>query len=227
MADEVSVSLGGDTYDIKRSRLGKYLELLTQRDRLDEAVENGDSQKIASGLYEYLRISLPDLDRDTFESAPWFEVIRVFADIADINLIPHADQYAIISVDGGESGDVPWDYPGRGGVVWKHLLAYAYHWSLTDIDNLWPEQAVRFLMEIISDDVGNREFAHRLSEIAYHYDKTTKQSRYTPLRRPLWMVEGSKISQQEKKKSLVTKIRRDFLPAGLVIGPGPTEGLNR
>jgi len=222
MTDETTVSLGGDVYTIERSRLGKYLELLTQRDRLDEAVEEGEAPNIASGLYEYLRISLPDLDRETFESAPWFEVIQMFADIADINLIPHADQYAIISVDGGdESDDVPWDYPGRGGIVWKHLLADAYHWPLNEIDHLWPEQAVRFLMEIISDDVTDKEFFHRLSELAYEYNQSTKKSSYRPLRRPLWMVEGSEVSKEEKKKSLITKIRRDFLPVGNVIGPGP------
>lgn len=224
MTDETAISLGGDSYTIKRSRLGKYLDLLLQRNRLDEAVESGDNQRIASGLYEYLRISLPDLDRATFESAPWFEVIRMFADIADLNVIPLADQYAIINVDGGEESDsVPWEYPERAGVVWKHMLAGAYHWSLEDIDNLWPEQAIQFLMEIISDVISDKEFAHRLSDVAYEYDKTTKQSRYTPLRRPLWMLEGSKETKEKRKKGLLTTLRRDFLPAGLVIGPDQTE----
>lgn len=225
MTDE-TYSLGGDSYTIKRSRLGEYLDLLTQRDRLDEAVESGDNQNIASGLYEYLRVSLPDLDRATFESAPWFEVIRLFAGIADANLIPLADQYAILSVDGGEGDDgedVPWDYSGRGGVVWKHLLASAYNWSLENINNLWPEQAVEFLMEIITEDISNKEFTHQLSDVAYEYNQTTKKSNYRPLRRPAWMIQGSEESQKKRKKGLITQIRRDFLPAGKVIGPGPTE----
>ncbi len=224
MTDVAQISLGGDSYEIKRSRLGKYLDLLTQRDRLDEAVESGDNGKIASGLYEYLRISLPDLDRATFESAPWFEVIQTFAEVASVNLIPLADQYAILSVaDGDEKDDVPWDYHGRAGIVWKHILAYAYKWSLEDIDNLWPEQAVRFMMEILFEDITNKEFTHQLSEIAYEYDSTTKKSNYRPLRRPAWMVTGSEISQEKKKKGILTQIRRDFLPAGVVIGPGPTS----
>lgn len=222
MTDRITVSLGGDTYEIKRSRLGKYLDLLTQRDRLDKAVEKGEAPEIASGLYEYLRISLPDLDRETFESAPWFEVIQMFAVNADINLIPHADQYAIISVDGGDESDgVPWDYPGRSGIVWKHLLAGAYGWPLGEIDDLWPEQAIRFLMEILSDEFSDKEFVHSLSELAYEYNESTKKSSYRPLRRPLWMVEGAEVSREERKKSLITKIRRDFLPVGNVIGPGP------
>lgn len=223
MTDEKSISLGGDVYTIKRSRLGKYLDLLTQRNLLDEAVESGDNQKIASGLYEYLRISLPDLARATFESAPWFEVIQAFASIADANLIPLADQYAILNIgDGKKDDDVPWDYRGRSGVVWKHLFARNYGWRLEEIDNLWPEQAVQFLMEIISQEISDKEFLHQLSEIAYEYDKNTKRSNYRPLRRPAWMVIGSEVSIEKKKKSLITQIRRDFLPAGKIIGHDQT-----
>lgn len=225
-----TISLGGDSYEIKRSRLGKYLDLLTQRDHLDEAVESGGNQLIASGLYEYLRISLPDLEQATFESAPWFEIMQAFVSVVDMNVIPKADQYAIINVeydeddDDGSIGDVvPWTYPGRSGLVWKHLLASAYNWSLEEIDDLWPEQAIQFLMEILADEFSDKEFIHSLSELAYEYDKTTKTSRYRPLRRPAWMVEGSKASKEERKKSVLTSLRRDFLPAGLIIGPGPTE----
>jgi hypothetical protein len=72
-------------------------------------------------------------------------------------------------------------------------------------------------MEIISDETSDREFAYRLSEVAYEYDTATKKSRYRPLRKPPWMVLGSEMTKEERKKSILTDLRRDFLPMGEIV----------
>jgi len=219
MVERVEFSLGGNDHEIERSRLGKHLTLNKVRECLVKAVEEGDGGAIADSLFEYLATPTPNLDRRTYESAPWFEIIMAFSAVQDLNTIPLADQYAILQQyeDDKKSDAVPWDYPGRGGVVWRHLLASSYGWSIEEIDNLWPEQAVELLMEIFSDDADDREFAYRLSEVAYEFDKATKKSRYRPLKRPPWMVLGSEMTKEERKKSILTDLRRDFLPVGEIV----------
>lgn len=219
MAERVEISLGGNTHEVERSRLGKHLTLNKVRESLVEAVKAGDGGAIADSLYEYLATPILNLDRGTYEKAPWFEIIVAFSDVQSLNTIPNVDQYAILQqYEDDEKGDaVPWDYPGRGGVVWKHLLASSYGWPLEEIDCLWPEQAVELLMEIISDETSDREFAYRLSEVAYEFDKATKKSRYRPLRKPPWMVLGSEKTKEERKKSILTDLRRDFLPVGEIV----------
>ncbi len=212
-------SLGGNDHEVERSRLGKHLTLNKVRESLVKAVKAGDGGAIADSLYEYLATPILNLDRGTYESAPWFEIIMAFTAVQDLNTIPNVDQYAILQQyeDDKKSDAVPWDYPGRGGVVWKHLLASTYGWPIGEIDWLWPEQAVELLMEILSDETSDREFAYRLSEVAYEFDKATKKSRYRPLRKPPWMVLGSEMTKEERKKSLLTTLRRDFLPMGEVV----------
>ena len=220
MTERVLISLGGNDHEVERSRLGKHLTLTTIRESLVKAVKAGDGGAIADSLYEYLATPILNLDRGHFfESAPWFEIIVAFTEVQTLNLIPLADQYAILQdyEDDKKTAAVPWDYPGRGGVVWKHLLASSYGWTIADIENLWPEQAVELLMEIISDETKDREFAHQLSEVAYEFDAATKKSRYRPLARPPWMVLGSEMSKEERKKSIMTSLRKDFLPVGKIV----------
>lgn len=215
------VHLGGGEHPIARSRLGTYIDLNNATEALVEAVDAGDNGAIAHCLFEYLSLAIPDLDRGVYESAPWFEVVYAVMTVRAVNTIPQADQYAILNTKSdGKQASVPWDYPGRRLMVWKHILASAYGWTLEEIDNLWPEQAVMLLMEIMVDEQIDMEFAHSLSENAYEYDKATKKSRYKPLRRPLWMVSGSEENQEARRKGLITQLRRDTLPQGLVIGDG-------
>jgi hypothetical protein len=219
--EEIKVHVGESVFKITRSRLGTYIDLNTVFEALIKAVPTGDNSAIADCLFEYLSIAIPNFDRGLFESAPWYEIMMAFNMVQQTNAIPHADRYAILNVRSGEEEtleEVPWSYPGRNLFVWKHSLAKAYGWTLDEIDNLWPEQAIQLLMEIAVDEQFAMEFKHQLSELAYEYDKNTKQSRYKPLRRPLWMISGSERSQDEKKQSLLTKLRRDSLPLGKVIG---------
>lgn len=217
-AESAEVHIGESVYKIARSRLGTYIDLANVLEVLIEAVPIGDNSAITDCLFEYLNLAIPNLDRGSFESAPWYEIIFAYSIIQEINAIPQADQYAILNVPSGSKVDeVPWHYPGRNYIVWKHMIAKAYGWTLDFIDALWPEDAVKFLMEITADDMEEMEFLHQLSEISYEYDKATKKSHYRPLRRPMWMLSGNERTQSEKKKRILTTLRQDALPIGNVV----------
>jgi len=218
MANEVIISLGGCEYKCVRGRLGKYLALFEVNKSLGEAANHGDTGGIADSLYEYLSFCIPDLTRASFDSAPWFEILEAYESLRDLNAIPQAERFAILNMTGGQEDKPPaWDYRGRLRYVYVHIIATAYSWSQEQILNLWPEEAVAYIQEILVDEQFDREFDHALAEVAYSYDKATKKSKYQPLERPAWMVLGSIEAQERKRKTLIGKIRKDMLPVGVVI----------
>jgi len=218
MTVEVIVSLGGHEWKSTRGRLGKYLSLFEVNKSLGEAANRGDTGGITDSLYEYLSLCNPDLTRDLFDSAPWFEVLDAYESLRDLNAIPQAERYAVLSQIGGEKiKPPPWDYRERLRVVYVHLIASVYGWGQEQILDLWPEEAIAYIQEILVDDQFEREFQHVHSEMSYTFDKATKKSKYMPLERPAWMVLGTVVEQELRRKDLVTKIHRDMLPAGVVL----------
>lgn len=213
MTETVKVALAGREHVVARARLGPYLRLQAAQERIDHGVEAQDTGAIADGLYEYLSTAMPDLPRDDFETATWLEVMTAFRAIDALNHIPEKTKYSILRrIEDRRGRSVPWQYVGRSATYWIHIIASAYHWPLSEIENLWPEQAVAFIQEIMVDDQLDREFEHSLSQVAYTYDKSAKKSRYVPLTRPVFMVEGT-------GKFKKVKLHRKLLPQGSVIYP--------
>ena len=216
MPDTTLVRLGGRAWNVMRARLGGYLALQRAQRRIDEAVDRDETEPITDGLYEYLCLALPALERVTFDDAPWFEVMAAYMAVLGLNTIPDRKKYAILAGKGKEKM-VPWDYPERAEILWIHTLANAYHWSKVDIEALWPEEAIAYLQEIYADEQYDREFVYSLSEVAYPYDKATKKSRYQPLERPGWMV---RILKGQKRPSRFTApVPESLRPSGHIIFP--------
>lgn len=213
----VEISIGERVWKVERARLGKYLDLARMRAHVVEAGTTGDNGLIAGSLYEYLSACLPDLDRSFFYSAAWYEIMQAFIDVTEANKIPQADMYALLSDNGKEGKPVPWDFPGRDKAAIFNRFAKAYGWTLDVIKNIWPEEAIALLQEIIADEQEDKEFLHMLSEVSYSYNKQTRKSQYIPLPRPTWMVKGTAASVEDRKKAVMTKMRKDLLPAGVVI----------
>lgn len=218
MTDTI-LSLGGREFRTERARLGRWLDLQDVQARLDKAVERRDNGLIADGLFEYLASAIPDLERPLFEAAPWFEVVRYFAMVADLNLLPKADRFAILRHHDQKAKRVAWEYDGRGRFLWAHALARAYGWTMAEIFNLWPEEAVALLQEIVAGEQDEREFQYSLSEVAYPFDPATKKNHYRPLHKPLWMVSGL----EENKARVVTKLLKALLPVGVIRGLNPGD----
>lgn len=198
-----------------RARLGGYLALQRAQRRIDEAVDRDETELITDGLYEYLCLALPALERVKFDDAPWFEVVAAYMAALGLNVIPDHKKYAILAGQGKDKR-VPWDYPERAEILWIHTLANAYHWSKLDIEALWPEEAIAYLQEIYADDQYQREFVYSLSEVAYPYDKATKKSRYQPLERPGWMI---RILKGQRRSRFTAPVPESLRPSGHIIFP--------
>ena len=103
----------------------------------------------------------------------------------------------------------PYDYPGRQWAWWIHKLASRYGWARKDIFELWPEEAAAYLQEILVTEFEEADDRRALSELGYHYDKTTGKASFRPLPRPGWMVKDN--------PQPTVRIRREMLPVGNVI----------
>lgn len=211
------ISLGGREWSISRARLGGFIRLQQARESLHKGVDEADNGLITDSLYECLRVAIPDLKPTDFHSAPWYEVFSAYLVVEQINTIPEHYEYSIIRFAQASRRGVPWDNPLRSSIIWIHIIARAYGWSKEQIENLWPEEAVAFVQEILADDQHEREFIHSLSQVAYQYNKATKKSKYVPLTRPIWMTA-------RRKREVVTLLRKDLLPVGEVQYPPGVSG---
>lgn len=214
----VQIALGGREWTISRARLGGFLALQQARDLLLEGVKSEDNREIVTGLYAFLRVLLTDLTEDEFYKAPWGEIATAYMMIENINLLPHVDEFAIIRHAVSGDREVAWDNSLRSSLIWVHMIAKAYGWRKDEIENLWPEDAIALVQEILADEQIGREFIHALSDVAYEYNKSTKKSQYRPLQRPAWMSVGDRDGKPKK-----TKLRKDWLPTGQVIYPEGAE----
>jgi hypothetical protein len=80
-----------------------------------------------------------------------------------------------------------WDYSGRTWYIWSHMLASNYGWTLDTISAMEFEDAISLMQEIMINEQLNREWQWGLSEIAYSYNSTSKESKLRKLPRPDWM----------------------------------------
>lgn len=214
MADRsVNIALGGRVWTIERARLGGFLRLQQARETLNEGIKDGGNGQIVGGLYDFLTVALPDLTPKDFNSAPWYEVFNAHIAIENLNQVPWGTEFAILRIPDSGGKPVPWDNPLRAILIWIHLIAKTYAWAKSEIEELWPEEAIAFVQEIMADEQTDREFIHSLSEVSYEFNKTTKKSHYRPLSRPAWMMLA------RKTKEIITTFRPDMMPVGNVIYP--------
>lgn len=204
-------TLAGREREISRARLGGFLRLNVAKKKLYAAVERGDTGAIADSLFLHLKEAIPDLDRSVFNKLDWYEIVYTFSLIERINIIPNQDKFAIL-VTAVEGQDEAWHYDERFYYAMIHTLASSYNWRKEEIDNLWPEEAIAFLQEIIADEYKSMSFEHALSPVSYPYNKRTKKSKYVPLQRPGWMSQD--IGKPRKNK--LGGVPEEFLPKGNV-----------
>jgi len=216
----VRVSLGGREYPLSRARLGRFLALQRQRSVLAEAVKRSDTGAIAEAVIGYLQTGLAsvDLNFGFYASRPWSELLMAFQAIEECNRIPRIGDYPIMRGKAREHRD-PWDYPDRSIQVWFHRLASVYHWTLDEISNLWPEQAIGFIQEILIERQLEREFSHSLTTVAYKFDKRGV-GKLKPMQRPRWMTVASDKPPEKGP------IPRKVLPLGSVIYPAGSDDLS-
>lgn len=188
-------------------RLKKWILLEAQKEKIIKAVEGGND--FPNELFSYLSTAL-GVNYKWYEQADWTILVEAF--YLCISKSPVLD-LPIISKSNEASKEEPWDYSTRTWHLYSHLLAKTYGWSLSEISQLHVEEALAKIQEIIVDDQLDREFIYGLSEVAYHYDKNTKTSKFVPLPRPHWM----RPKMQPVKKMLIPK---SMMPVGNVVMEG-------
>lgn len=207
------IDLGGIAYSIERFRLKQYLILQQKISTLSDAVEGGDNGSIVKAILDVLCFAIGDINRGDLLQLPWYEIVNAYTYIAMLNSIPQSNRFAILrKYDHASKTTDPWTYFERTLYLWTHMIASAYGWSKKTIENLWPEEAVAYLQEILADQQYDREFYYSLSDAAYSYDPATKKAKFRPMERPAWMVLRTEPIKTQK-------INIKALPSGNVQYP--------
>jgi hypothetical protein len=192
----------------KQPQFKKWIFLEQQKEKIVQAVENDDN--FPSELLSYISTAW-GIDRKWFENADWTLLVNTF--YVCISKSPQVE-LPITTPSGDKQKDDPWDYENRTWHLYSHMLAKSYGWNLEYIARLSVMEALAKVQEIIAEDQLDKEFYYGLSEVAYHYDKGTKQSKFVPLPRPHWM------------RPKILPIKKSIMPASLLpVGVVITEGV--
>lgn len=200
----------GEKFSVERSRLRTWCSLEDIRETLQKAVENNDIDSLGESVIRYLSTAISQpID---FENIPWHDTATAFLNVAKLNRL-EADIPMLQIKEGKEEAPV-WDYPGRNWYFWLNIFAEAYGWGADQVAELDVEEAVKLYQEIMISLHNKREWEWSLSEIAYGYNKTTKQSEYREYPKPKWMTPTFRGKKPSERK---VKIRKDMMPLGNVI----------
>lgn len=192
----ITITLNGHGQTLPRARLGLHLQLSKLVDDFEQAP--GWSE-IASAIGAYFGLLGVDIG-----GAHPVEILIAFHQLKEANRWQWALAFMREPKQGGKAE--PYDYPDRNWSWVVHKLASRYGWTRHYIMELWPEEAGAYIQEILLSEHLEMEERHSLSELAYHYNSTTRQSHYQPLPKPGWMLD------QELPKPV--RILRSLLPWG-------------
>lgn len=189
----------------RRSKFGKWTRLEKLAADIDKAVENNITQ-FPLLVISYISTAL-FLPPKLLSKLPWFPVITLYEFARSINIPTKIPLLQSKQDNKKDKEKLGWDYDGRNWYYWSHLLAKYYGWELEYIEGLDVDVALAHIQEIFTDEQLDREFLWSMSEIAYPYNSTTKQLKFSPLPRPYFM-------HQEAPKLQTFKIRKDMMPVG-------------
>ena len=207
------IILAGTEHNCTRFRLGNFLRLQSIQAEIDEAVKNDDTGKIAQGIFDYLKLCIPEFEFKDFCVLPWHEIIIAYSVLGLLNSVEHPERFAILK-HSIQRDHEHWHYPQRSYFSFVHILAYAYNWKLADIEDMLPDDGIAFIQEIVSQQQNERAFAHMLSTVSYSYDQTTKKQVYRKYEMPNWMMVGIEKRKTIAKERLVDP---SLLPLGKVV----------
>lgn len=199
----IRVTIDGREVKISRARLGLFLSLERHLTDLRKAINGRNSGLAVQAILSYLQ-EATDKQIDIGDM-PWYEFYSLFTQIRTLNTLSR--ELPMLKGSGFKRRDpVPWDHAYRPSILWIHLIATAYSWSLTEIENLWPEDGATYVQEILTDEQLRKEWEYMLSSVAHPRDKKGKDL-FTPLPRPSWMTS------KPKKQRLLRKMQ----PVGTII----------
>jgi hypothetical protein len=177
------------------------------RGNILEAAELRNYAEVSAGVESYVSAA----SSNEWKITTWFDAAETFEEAVRTNLPTR--EFALLRTR-QKNEKLPWEYAGRTWYYWLHLFSNAYGWDEDRIAKMDIDTAIGLLQEIMIQEQLDREWQWSLTELAYPYNETTKKSSFHALPRPDWM---------KRIVPKVTKIRRDFLPMGFIVGEGQNE----
>lgn len=190
---------------IARPRLGLHLRLGKLSDEIQDALRAADSSRVAALIRKYFWLTGFDSNGLT-----GIEQLEAYNTLFELNRIKMLFAFQLSPISDPKE-KVPYEYEGRNWAWWIHKLASRYGWTSDQILNLWPEEVAAYLQEIIVSEYDELDERRSLSQLAYKYNKITKESKFHPIPRPVWMKE------KPESRPIMRRVRRDMLPIGNII----------
>ncbi len=191
---------------MNRLTLRDWSKLDDIRQKMSSEAEMGRWQLIPNLIFESVLLCGAEI-----EDPSWNEVSELYVEAIKVNQ-PRIKFPIFNSKEKGKNK--PWEYQGRTWYFWLNTLASRYGWSAEQIGELDLDDAIGLYEEIIVDEQMEREWGWNLSERAFVYNKTTKQSNYKSLERPDWMSMYDPSEPQPVKK---IRIPVKAMPVGVII----------
>lgn len=202
--------------NIERKRLKQWIMLEDLELKIIEEFKSNNFKSFAEAIIQYVCIAYDIEDDSILVDLPWWEVVYAYENSKRVNSLKIAIPMMLKANRAGKpylEKTYSWDYPGRTWYVILNRFTKNYGWSIEYIEKMDIDDAIALLQEIEINEQLDREFIYSLSEIAYPYDSNRKVGVFKPLERPVWMREYAKVLEPKK-----TKIRKDMMPVGLIIG---------
>jgi hypothetical protein len=207
----VEFSLDGKSYVATRYKLREWLKLDAVRENVVDAIETKNIDGLAKSICTFVSIA-SSVSVDILLSLPWYDVVTAFLAVEAENKLRL--DFALLRTTKKKPDDPAWEYEGRTWYWWNNILSSHYGWTSEYIAELDIDDATGLLQEIMVDEQLDREWQWSLTEIAYPYNETTKQSNFKPLDRPEWMMI---VSSTNLPKIPIVRMRRDMLPVGFIV----------
>jgi hypothetical protein len=207
--EQTSFTLGDVEYTVAKLGLRQWLELEEQNKKIIDFMKGKSMLDASAAICSYLSI-YTKIDIDTLKTYFWLDIADAYISIL-LACIPKIS-FPLLHGKTENQSPISWDYEGRTWYLWSHLIASKYGWTLDNIENLYFEDAIALIQEILIDDQLQKEWDWSLSEIAYSYNKASHKSEFKALPRPSWMVGMNKIKEPE-----VVKMPVSIMPVGNII----------
>ena len=201
------ITIAGESHTVERARLGRFFRLGELYRKYHETLTERSIRAIEY-LFDYLAVS-SSIPKEKWENCSPLELGDGFLRLIELNNIRL--NLPLFS-DSEKREEKVYDYNGRFIATWVARLARIYGWTAEYVlENLFPEETVCYLQEAALQEFDEREFVYSLSELSYRYDKSSKTSKYIPLRKPGWMLERREIKGEK------IEIPKRFIPQGVVV----------
>lgn len=194
----IELTLGDELLTVQRQRLGGHLRLMGIDRDLVSCVLAGDVAGAARVIRLYVEVA--GLETRDLRSGEVFLAYRLLRALNALRW-----DYAFMSVS-GKSDDAltrPYEYLDRVYALMVHDVASRYGWTSREIFDLWPEEFLAYVQEIMISRYDELDQQRQLSRMCYKEDRAGKRLIWHPLSRPDWMIRMDRPRSRRVPKRLL------------------------